>query len=112
MFILRNEEEISCSHFLPLHKGKCATGHGHNWQIYSEIHSSEINHNHMIVDFGDLKKVVKEWDHKSLNDFMENPTAECMAFKLAGKIRELVPDAKKIKVRVTESKGCSVEYIS
>lgn len=115
MFVLRCNTEISCSHHLPKHLGLCKNIHGHNYIIDVEIHTPEVNHNHMVVDFGELKRIIREWDHKSLNDFMENPTAECMAFNLSVRIAELLgldTKVQKLKVKVTESKGCSVEYIS
>lgn len=67
--------KISYGHLLTNHTGQCSRDHGHNarieitvsgeiWQLQGESSSG------MIVDFGDLKKVVNDvigrWDHRFL----------------------------------------------
>ena len=74
-------------HHLPDYSGKCKNVHGHNSTLEIEIdnHHNVETYPGMVMDFGDLKKIVKEQiidylDHKNLNDLTEfqnqPPTAE------------------------------------
>lgn len=64
MYILKTEAEFDSAHFLYGYCGKCSNIHGHRWKICAEICSekliSEGQTRGMIVDFGDLKKDLKE----------------------------------------------------
>jgi 6-pyruvoyltetrahydropterin/6-carboxytetrahydropterin synthase len=60
--------------------GDCGNLHGHTYELYVSI-SGELNKKGFIMDFKDLKKIVKELiiskiDHKYLNDIINQPTAE------------------------------------
>lgn len=81
MYFLSKKMEISCQHHLPKHKGICRNLHGHNW--YITVHcfcaNNDLNAEGMIIDFGEIKKVVNKPDHGNLNDYLENPTAENIA---------------------------------
>jgi 6-pyruvoyltetrahydropterin/6-carboxytetrahydropterin synthase len=79
--------EFCYGHYLPEYNGKCANAHGHNSTLEIEVdgHNSVNTYQGMVMDFGDLKKIVKErivdyLDHKNLNDLPEffdvAPTAE------------------------------------
>lgn len=79
------------AHCLPEHKGKCANIHGHTYKL--EVTVSKRNANlieggsseGMVIDFGDLKKVVnteiiEKVDHKMLNDVYDfRTTSENLA---------------------------------
>ena len=89
-------------HRLVNYDGKCRYLHGHNGKVEIEIMADHLDHRGMVVDFGDINRVVKAWidnelDHKMLlckDDPMlkilqgvnepcfvteENPTAENIA---------------------------------
>jgi 6-pyruvoyltetrahydropterin/6-carboxytetrahydropterin synthase len=77
--------QFDYAHKLPNHHGKCQNLHGHTGKL--EIEVSEVdNPRHtypgMIIDFGDLKKIVSEnvievLDHAYLNEVLPVvPTAE------------------------------------
>ena len=71
------------AHKLPWHKGKCKNLHGHTYKLEVTV-EGPLNEDGIVVDFGEVKKVVKKeildkYDHKYLNDFFDNPTAEIMA---------------------------------
>ena len=79
--------EFCYGHCLPGHKGKCKFQHGHNSCLEIEIdnHHGVDTYKSMIMDFADLKAIVKDriidyLDHKNLNDLPEfqdkAPTAE------------------------------------
>ena len=64
MYILKTEAEFDSAHFLYGYNGKCSNIHGHRWKICAEICSESLitegQTRGMIVDFGDLKKDLKE----------------------------------------------------
>lgn len=98
---------FDAGHRIVGHKGKCARLHGHTYHIDVQV-SGEIKPPGFVVDFGDIKSVIKEWDHHlllwekdpivdifSVKDAIEssgivilkfNPTAEYMAQDLADRI--------------------------
>lgn len=71
------------AHFLTKYHGKCEHLHGHTYKLRVTV-EGEVQENGLVIDFVILKKLVKEkiidkFDHRSLNDFFENPTAEIVA---------------------------------
>ncbi|MDE6019724.1 MAG: 6-carboxytetrahydropterin synthase QueD [Ruminococcus sp.] len=114
MYYLKTSAAFDSAHFLSGYEGKCANIHGHRWKIEVQAAKEELQTEGqcrgMVIDFGDLKKAVRNiaecFDHaliyeketlkettiKALNE--ENfrliavpfrPTAECFAehfFKL------------------------------
>jgi 6-pyruvoyltetrahydropterin/6-carboxytetrahydropterin synthase len=97
-------EYIDCAHFLPDHS-KCGRLHGHTYTIDVIIEGE--NRTGMIVDFGDLKgtlrEILAEYDHRSLNDFLEYPSVENICELLAGRIGERLP--YNFTIRVWEGHG-------
>lgn len=88
-------------HHLPHYEGACHNLHGHSYKLEVTI-GGHINTNTdnpkcgMIMDFKDLKQLVKEvvidkYDHSNLNDFFENPTAEIMVEKISRDIMGKLP---------------------
>lgn len=81
---------FDAAHFLPSHKGKCANMHGHTYRLDVTVvreHGKLSNHGSdegMVIDFADLKAIVKaevidKLDHKVLNDVLPfRTTAENM----------------------------------
>ena len=82
MYTVIKRMEISASHSLMLpYPSKCENLHGHNWIITVYCRSKELNEAGMVVDFSQIKEVVKDQlDHRHLNDVLPfNPTAENIA---------------------------------
>ena len=90
---LHTEGWFDASHHLENYEGKCANSHGHTFftEIWIKGSSTQLNKSGILWDFGNLKKLLEEVDHKDLNDFMKssddefrdvNPTAEnlCLIF--------------------------------
>lgn len=111
-------------HALYGYDGKCRNVHGHSYKLSVTVIGTPINDkNHvkygMVIDFGDLKKIVKEeivdvFDHatvfnkntphvelaKELETRGHNvllvdyqPTSEMMVIDFAGKIKKRLPDS-------------------
>ncbi len=67
----------------------------------------------MVVDFSDLKKMVRRevvdpLDHKYLNDLIENPTAELVAVWIWNRLAPELAGLVEIELRETED--CGVVY--
>ncbi len=82
------EFSFDAAHFLPGHPGKCKECHGHRWVLQVGVQGGINPETGMVIDFGDIKKVVEQYiiselDHKFLNELeprlafpTEQPTAE------------------------------------
>jgi 6-pyruvoyltetrahydropterin/6-carboxytetrahydropterin synthase len=58
--------------------------HGHNYRFFVGLEGEVDPRTGMIADFGEVKRIVQEQvlarvDHRTLNDVLENPTAENIA---------------------------------
>lgn len=93
--------EFEACHWLPYYKGACNNLHGHSYKLEVTVQGEPIEDTEnpsygMIMDFKDLKNIVKEvavdkYDHSKLNDFFPNPTAEIMVKKIAVDIMARLP---------------------
>ena len=75
--ILRVKRKFSSAHRLPGYEGDCANLHGHTWHVIFEV-EGPLQKSGMVYDFKKLKSLLETLlpDHKYLNDFVPNPTAE------------------------------------
>jgi 6-pyruvoyltetrahydropterin/6-carboxytetrahydropterin synthase len=104
------EFELSCAHKLNLnYDSPCNKLHGHNYKVFVEI-TGFPNNNGMIVDFSEIKKAMKKFDHVNLNDLVSQPSVENLSVIIAGEIRGLSQNIESVKVRVfeTERNWCEV----
>ncbi len=64
MYTIKTKQSFDSAHFLKDYNGKCANIHGHRWTVEVEIYSQTIQNEGsfrgMVVDFGDLKRDLKE----------------------------------------------------
>ena len=110
------------AHVLYNYDGKCKNMHGHSYKLFVSVKGTPINDinnvkNGMVVDFGDIKRIVKEeivdvWDHavllnaltphKELGEDLAQkghkviecnyqPTCENMLYEIAEKIKNKLP---------------------
>lgn len=110
------------AHVLYNYDGKCKNMHGHSYKLFVTVKGKPVNDlenpkNGMVVDFGDIKYIVKSeivdvWDHsvlinglsphKELGEDLENrghkviyctfqPTCENMLYAIASKIKSKLP---------------------
>lgn len=81
---IRKSFTFEAAHVLPHHPGKCARLHGHSYRLDVGLEGplrASGPAAGMIEDFEVVSRVVKaavvgELDHRSLNELIENPTAE------------------------------------
>lgn len=74
---------FEAAHQLPWHDGKCRNLHGHSYRLEVTI-EGPIGEAGIVVDFAEIKRVVERdvvdvYDHRYLNDLLDNPTAELVA---------------------------------
>lgn len=64
MYYLKTSSSFDSAHFLSGYDGKCKNIHGHRWTVEAKIQGRELQQSGsqkgMLVDFGDLKKKVRE----------------------------------------------------
>jgi 6-pyruvoyltetrahydropterin/6-carboxytetrahydropterin synthase len=81
---IRKHFRFEAAHALPFHPGKCARMHGHSYRLEVAIRGPIRRRGPargMVEDFDEIERIVSDrivdaLDHRTLNDFIENPTAE------------------------------------
>lgn len=113
MFVIQKTVEFSAAHHLPLlpEEHKCHRVHGHNYRIVVTAESQLLDAEGFVVDFGHISRIVRELDHRDLNDFLENPTAEILAEWLYNKLRSLFPSVDFPRVVVYETEDSWAAYL-
>ena len=104
---------FEAAHHLPWHQGKCHRLHGHHYRVEVTV-EGPVGADGMVVDFDRLKEVVdravlQRLDHRLLNDFIDNPTAELVA----AEVWKLVESAglAVAGIRLWETPDSSVELL-
>ncbi|SEQ80082.1 6-carboxytetrahydropterin synthase QueD [Basfia succiniciproducens] len=105
MFKVSKEFSFDMAHILDGHDGKCQNLHGHTYKLQVEVMSAQLHQSGakkgMVVDFSDLKTVVKKFildpmDHAFIYD--NTSEREC---KIARLLVELDSKTFGIPVRTT-----------
>ncbi|SFC13669.1 6-carboxytetrahydropterin synthase QueD [Clostridium uliginosum] len=88
MYILKAEHSFDSAHFLAKYEGKCGNIHGHRWKVEIEVQSETLvkggQLDGMVIDFGDLKRDVKDmvdyYDHALIIEqgTMREETLNCI----------------------------------
>ncbi len=103
MFEIMVKSQFSAAHRLRNLHGKCEQLHGHNWKVEVSVESKRLNREGLVMDFEVLKQklnnILKEFDHKFLNElpyFMKKePSSENIAKYIFIKLKK---DLKKYRV--------------
>ena len=98
MFVSK-EFTFDSAHFLTKYQGKCENLHGHTYRLRVTV-EGPVGEDDLVMDFVELKRLVKErvidrYDHHSLNDFFENPSAEVV-------VQQVWKDLQDLPVRLHE----------
>ena len=110
---LRIKSKFSAAHQLPNYEGDCANLHGHTWKVVFEI-EGPIRESGMIYDFKILKPLLDSVlpDHKFLNDFVPNPTAENLSQYLFDKAAQVLKEKnlilKTLELWENEDSACVI----
>jgi len=114
---------FEASHLLPKHQGKCKNHHGHSYKLEVQFDGEVVQEENstidgMVVDFGDVKDMVKSLiidnlDHRHLNDIMYNPTAEHLARDIFMKLEfaTVGKGPKLVKVKLWEKSVMEELYV-
>ncbi|HTP27584.1 MAG TPA: 6-carboxytetrahydropterin synthase QueD [Anaeromyxobacteraceae bacterium] len=107
------EFSFAAAHRLPRYDGPCFRMHGHNYRLVVAVEGKVDPESGMVADFGRIKDLVQEHvlsrvDHRTLNEFLENPTAENIARFVFETLSPHLPGLA--EVRLCEIPGCFVIY--
>ena len=111
--IVRRAFEFESAHRLAHHPGKCRELHGHSYRLVVSVDRAVDPRSGLAIDFSDLKQlvvrdVVDILDHRSLNDVLDNPTAEHIAVWIWDRLAPGLPGL--VEIELHETRSCSVVY--
>ena len=114
--ILIKEFDFDAAHNLIHYHGKCERLHGHTYKLVVKLKGTPGPED-MVYDFTQLKKLVKEevlvdFDHRYINDFIEQPTAENIAVYIWDRLEPLVrtETARLYEIEVWETATSGIIY--
>jgi 6-pyruvoyltetrahydropterin/6-carboxytetrahydropterin synthase len=70
MFRVSREIDFCYGHRLLNYQGKCCHLHGHNGKVVITIETSGLDNRGMVIDFGEIKRVVNGWIDQNLDHRM------------------------------------------
>ena len=119
IFKLEKSFTFEAGHVLTHHDGKCATPHGHSYQLIVSLKATSLQDHgpkkNMVLDFQEIHVVVKEMidtylDHQWLNDTLasDSPTAEFIAEWIYNHLAKQLPYLESVKLCETDT--ASVTY--
>jgi len=96
------EGKFDAAHHIPGHN-KCGVVHGHTYRVRIRVEGT-VQEDGMIVDFHELKDIVREYDHRDLNTIISQnpPTAENLSRLIALKVLSIGLHISRAVVRVHE----------
>ncbi len=102
---------FEAAHRLPWHPGRCRELHGHSYKLEVTV-EGPLGEDGIVIDFSDLKEAVERevlarYDHRYLNDLMDNPTAELVAGEVWKNLE--AAGLPIVRIRLWETADCSVE---
>lgn len=105
--------DFEAAHRLAGHPGKCRDLHGHSYRLVVTVEGPVDPASGMAIDFADLKRIVRaeavdRLDHKYVNDFIDNPTAEVMAAWIWDRLAAPLPGL--VEIELWETRNCGVVY--
>lgn len=109
---------FAAAHHLTDYYGECERPHGHTYRLKVTV-EGKVQKNGLVLDFVTLKKYVTEkvlskLDHRDLNDFFKNPSAELISMWIYSELKKIGKDTKTkvklIEVELWEGDNTSVVY--
>jgi 6-pyruvoyltetrahydropterin/6-carboxytetrahydropterin synthase len=70
MYSVTKQISFCYGHRLLDYDGLCRHPHGHNAIAEIEVRTETLDHRNMVVDFGDIRRVVKEWVDREIDHRM------------------------------------------
>lgn len=92
---IAKEFTFDAAHKLNDYDGLCANLHGHTYRLQVVV-KGRVKKSGMVIDFGDLKKIVSKnvllkLDHKYLNETIKQPTAENISIWIWNQLKKEIP---------------------
>jgi len=96
------EFTFDSAHFLKDYNGICENLHGHTYKMHVSV-EGEVKPNGLVLDFAELKEIVKrkvicKLDHHNINDYLEHSTAENICMWTWDRLKEDLPGIVEVKV--------------
>ena len=116
MIYLTTKNILYSSHYLKNHKGKCATLHGHQYEIeltikapYDTIKKNECNFIIDLYDFDKIWQSIFPTDHVNINEITneDNPSIEFLSKWIYNKIKTKIPELYSVKIHETPTNNCT-----
>jgi len=106
MFVTSVSRNFEAAHTNGPPEGRCATMHGHSWQVKIDVAMLDkaLDEWGWTMDFIAIKKIIDQYDHQTLNDFFEKPSAENIAMAMWDEIL-LASGGRAEDITVTISEG-------
>lgn len=74
------------------------------------MRSRVLDENGFVADFGEISAIVRQYDHRDLNEFFPNPTAEILAHEFYDQMRKAFPGKRIDAVTVYETSNCWAQF--
>ena len=89
---------FSAAHHLTDYNGECENPHGHTYRLAVSV-EGPVKKDGLVIDFVALKKFVQKKvlakvDHRDLNDFFKNPSAENIVMWIWKSLKNVGKDTK------------------
>jgi len=107
------------AHCIRGHRGKCASLHGHRWDMEVVLRGERLDDLGMLIDFSEVKRaiesIIADLDHSYLNEKEPfttiNPTAENLAHHIYSRLNTQLPGhCRAVGVKIWESPGQWASY--
>ena len=110
---LEMDFHFAAAHRLPRYNGRCFNMHGHNYKLTVKVEGEPDAYSGILLDFGDMEGAVKagvldRCDHATLNDVLDNPTAENTVVWMWSQLKPRL--AGLTELRLWETRDCCVVY--
>ena len=115
------KDGFAAAHRLAGSGGKCESLHGHNFGVTLEVAGDRLYETGMLIDFGDLKKILKvvlaQLDHSDLNEHpafsRSSPSSENIARFIWNEVNDAIDlnTVTVVSVTVNESETASAKYM-
>ena len=70
MYLVTKRIEFCYGHRLLDYDGVCKHPHGHNAVVEVDVRTDDLDNRNMVVDFSDIKRIVKGWIDRELDHKM------------------------------------------
>lgn len=113
--LITKQFTFDSAHYLEDYHGKCERMHGHTYKLDVTV-EGEIGKNGLVIDFVELKKIVKDnviedLDHRVLNEMLGNASAENTVVWIWERLKDKFGEGVNLyELKLWETAGSWVTY--